>query len=45
MYGYTTYYAIFVAIPMRLVAGVLTALVFSLMLPTILNSLNNHVKL
>ena len=45
MYGYTTYYAIFVAIPMRLVAGILTALVFSLMLPTILNSLNNHVKL
>ena len=45
MYGYTTYYAIFVAIPMRLVAGILTALVFSLMLPTILDSLNNHVKL
>ena len=45
MYGYTTYYAIFVAFPMRLVAGILTALVFSLMLPTILNSLNNHIKL
>ena len=42
---YTTYYATFVAIPMRLVAGILTALVFSLMLPTILNSLSNHIKL
>ena len=45
MYGYSSYYAIFVAIPMRIVAGILTALVFSLMLPTIINSLNHHIKI
>ena len=45
MYGYSSYYAIFVAIPMRIIAGILTALVFSLMLPTIINSLNHHIKI
>ena len=44
IYGYTTYYAVLVAVPMRIVAGILTALVFSLMLPTIIHSLNHHVN-
>lgn len=45
MYGYSSYYAIWIAVPGRIIAGILTALVFSLMLPTILNSLKNHVKI
>ena len=44
IYGYTTYYAVLVAVPMRIVAGILTALIFSLMLPTIIHSLNHHVN-
>ena len=45
MYGYSSYYAIWIAVPGRIVAGILTAIIFSLMLPTILNSLKNHVKM
>ena len=45
IYGYSSYYAIWVAVPGRIIAGILTALVFSLMLPTILNSLNKTVKI
>ncbi|MBQ8545313.1 MAG: ECF transporter S component [Clostridia bacterium] len=46
LYGYySSYLAIFVAIPSRLIAGILTAIVFSLMLPTIINTLNKHFKI
>ena len=45
IYGYSSYYAIFIAIPTRVIAGILTALVFSLMLPTIINSLNKHITI
>ena len=39
------YLAIFFAIPSRLIAGILTAIVFSLMLPTIINTLDKHFKI
>ena len=45
MYGYSSYYAIWIAVPGRIIAGILTAIIFSLMLPTILNSLKNNVKI
>ena len=45
MYGYSSYYAIWIAGPGRIIAGILTAIIFSLMLPTILNSLKNNVKI
>lgn len=41
MYGYyNSYIAIYAAIPARIFAGVVTAVIFSLMLPTIITSLN-----
>lgn len=46
LYGYySSYVAIFVAIPSRVIAGVVTAIVFSLMLPTIIGSLNKYLKI
>ncbi len=46
LYGYyQSYLAIFVAIPTRVIAGVITAIVFSLMLPTILSALDKQFKL
>ena len=43
LYGYyQTYMAIYVAIPTRILAGIVTAIVFSLMLPTIVDSLNKQ---
>ena len=43
IYGYyQSYYAIFVAIPTRVIAGIITAVVFSLMLPTIIDTLNKQ---
>ena len=46
LYGYySSYLAIFFAIPSRLIAGILTAIVFSLMLPTIINTLDKHLKI
>ena len=45
IYGYyNSYLAIFVAIPTRLITGILTAVVMSLMLPTIIDSLKNIVN-
>ena len=45
LYGYySSYYAIVVAIPTRVIAGIVTAVVFSLMLPTIVNSLKGILK-
>ena len=45
LYGYySSYLAIFVAIPSRIFAGLLTAIVFSLMLPTIVDTINKHIK-
>lgn len=41
LYGYyQSFLAIYVAIPTRIFAGIVTAVVFSLMLPTIINSLD-----
>ena len=43
LYGYyQSYMAIYVAIPTRVLAGIVTAIVFSLMLPTIVDSLNKQ---
>lgn len=43
LYGYyQSFLAIYVAIPTRIFAGIVTAIVFSLMLPTILNALNKQ---
>ena len=43
LYGYyQSYMAIYVAIPTRILAGIVTAIVFSLMLPTIVDSLNKQ---
>lgn len=43
IYGYyESFYAIFIAVPTRVIAGVVTAVVFSLMLPTIIGSLNKQ---
>ncbi len=43
LYGYyQSFMAIYVAIPTRVLAGIITAVVFSLMLPTIINSLNKQ---
>ncbi len=44
MYGYSSYAAILLAIPARLIAGALTAVAFSLMLPTIMQSLGKYIK-
>jgi len=45
LYGYySSYLAIFVAIPSRVFAGVITAIVFSLMLPTIIGTINKYLK-
>lgn len=45
LYGYySSYYAIVVAIPTRVIAGIVTAVAFSLMLPTIVNSLKGILK-
>lgn len=44
LYGYySSYLAIYLAIPSRILAGIITAVVFSLMLPTIINSLNKYI--
>lgn len=45
LYDYSTYYEIFIAIPLRVIAGILTALVFTLMLPTIIDSLKQYIKI
>ena len=46
LYGYySSYIAIFVAIPSRVLAGIVTAVIFSLMLPTIIGSLNKYLKI
>lgn len=43
LYGYyQSFYAIYIAIPTRVVAGIVTAVVFSLMLPTIIDTLNKQ---
>ncbi len=43
LYGYyKSFLAIYVAIPTRVLAGIITAVVFSLMLPTIINTLNKQ---
>lgn len=43
LYGYyQSYLAIFVAIPSRIFAGIITAIIFSLMLPTIIKALNKY---
>lgn len=45
LYGYySSYVAIYAAIPSRVFAGILTAIVFSLMLPTIIDSLKRYMK-
>ena len=45
LYGYyNSYYAIVVAIPKRAITGVVTAVIFSLMLPTIVNALKGVLK-
>ena len=44
IYGYSSYAAILLAVPTRLLAGLLTAIAFSLMLPTILQSLGKYLK-
>lgn len=44
IYGYGSLYTVLVAIPTRVIAGVITAVVFSLMLPTIVNSLKGIIK-
>ena len=43
LYGYyQSFYAIYDAIPTRVLAGIVTAVVFSLMLPTIIDTLNKQ---
>jgi ECF transporter S component (folate family) len=43
LYGYyQSFYAIYVAIPTRVFAGIITAVVFSLMLPTIIGALDKQ---
>lgn len=43
LYGYyQSYLAIFVAIPSRIFAGIITAIIFSLMLPTVITALNKY---
>lgn len=43
LYGsYTSLFTIYVGVPMRLLTGVITAILFSLMLPTIVTSLNKQ---
>lgn len=45
LYGYySSYIAIFAAIPQRVIAGIITAVIFSLMLPTIITALKKHIK-
>lgn len=45
LYGYySSYLAIFLAVPTRVVAGIVTAIVFSLMLPTIISSLSKYLQ-
>lgn len=45
IYGYySSYTAIFLAVPTRIISGVLTAVIFSLMLPTITEVINKHIK-
>lgn len=46
LYGYYhSFLVIYAAIPTRVLAGIITAIVFSLMLPTIINSLNKQFTL
>ncbi len=45
LYGYySSYLAIFMAVPTRVLAGIVTAVVFSFMLPTIVSSLRKHLQ-
>ncbi len=45
LYGYySSFLAIYVAIPSRIFAGIITAIVFSLMLPTIINALKKFIR-
>ena len=45
LYGYySSYIAIFAAIPQRVIAGIITAVIFSLMLPTIITALKKYIK-
>lgn len=45
LYGYySSYLAIFLAIPARVLAGIITSVVFSLMLPTIVDSLRKFFR-
>lgn len=44
IYGYGSVYTVLVAIPTRVIAGIVTAVVFSLMLPTIVQSLKGILK-
>ena len=44
IYGYSTTAAVLTAVPGRIVAGVITAVIFALMLPTILQSLRKYVS-
>ncbi len=46
IYGYySSYLAIFLAVPTRIISGALTAVIFSLMLPTITDVINKHIRL
>lgn len=44
IYGYSTAATVLAAVPGRLIAGCLTAVIFSLMLPTILTTLKKYFK-
>lgn len=45
IYKCSSYYTTFAAIPTRIIAGILTAIVFSIMLPTIIELLRKHLKM
>lgn len=46
LYGYySSYVAIFTAIPSRVIAGIITAIIFSLMLPTIMDAVKKVIKI
>ena len=46
LYGYySSYFAIFIAIPSRIVAGILTAICFALLLPKLVKTIKNHIRI
>ncbi len=44
IYGYSTAAAVLTAVPGRIIAGIVTAVIFALMLPTILQSLKKYFQ-